>query len=182
MSGGAHALPESVPGPLRAADRGLRLIAGTLAALGALGIVALMGITLVAVIWRYWFRDPISGTGDMSQMTLIIVAGAAVAYGARHGAHVSVDLIAPLGRRVTRVTDLVMRALTLFIIGLSVYALLDKACGMERACITSTLSIEHRPFYWYLAAAMTVFAAQMAVHLAIGLATFTSDDPTETGS
>ncbi len=171
-----------IPGPLRAADRVLQRVAGALAALGALGIVALMGITLAAVIWRYWFRDPISGTGDLSQMTLIIVAGAAVAYGARHQAHVSVDLIAPLGRRVTRVTDIVMRLLTLFIIGLSVYALMDKACGLERACITSTLSIEHRPFFWYLAVAMAVYAAQVAVHLGIGIATFHGNDPTEASS
>lgn len=173
---------ENVPGPLRAADRALRWLSGALAVVGSLSIVGLMGITLVAVIWRYWFRAPISGTGDFSQMTLILVAGAAVAYGARHQAHVSVDLIAPLGRQVTRVTDIVMRALTLFIMALSVYALMDKACGMERACITSTLSIEHRPFYWYLAVTMAVYAAQVAVHLGIGIATFQGEDPTEVNS
>ncbi|WP_224816093.1 TRAP transporter small permease [Hasllibacter sp. MH4015] len=173
---------DHIPGPLRAADRALRWVSGGLAAIGALSIVGLMGLTLVAVIWRYWFRAPISGTGDISQMTLIIVAGAAVAYGARHQAHVSVDLIAPLGRRVTRITDIVMRVLTLFIIGLSVYALMDKACGLERACITSTLSIEHRPFYWYLAVAMAIYAAQVAVHLLIGIATLGGDDPNEVSS
>ncbi|WP_166486193.1 TRAP transporter small permease [Jannaschia sp. CCS1] len=178
-----HETPhDHVPGPLGAADRVLRWLSGGLAAVGALSIIGLMGITLVAVVWRYWFRAPISGTGDISQMMLIIVAGAAVAYGARHQAHVSVDLIAPLGRRVTRITDIVMRGLTLFIIGLSVYALMDKACGMERACITSTLSIEHRPFYWYLAVAMAVYAAQVAVHLGIGIATFRGTDPTEVNS
>ena len=173
---------EDVPGPLRAADRVLRWLSGGLALAGSLSIIGLMGITLVAVVWRYWFRTPISGTGDFSQMTLILVAGAAVAYGARHQAHVSVDLIAPLGRKITRVTDIAMRFLTLFIIGLSVYALMDKACGLERACITSTLSIEHRPFYWYLAVTMAVFTAQVALHLSIGIATFRGEDPTEVSS
>ncbi len=177
MSGDAPT--KAIPGPLRAADRALHWLSGLLALVGALGVIGLMGITLAAVVWRYFFRAPISGTGDISQMTLIIVAGAAVAYGARHHAHVSVDLIAPLGRRVTRITDLIMRALTLFIIGLSVYALWDKACGMERACITSNLSIEHRPFFWYLAVTMAVYAAQVAVHLGIGIATFGGDDPNE---
>lgn len=161
-------------------DRQLGRLAGLLAILGGLAIVGLMGITLAAVISRYVFRDPIFGTEDLSKMVLVLIAGAAVAYGARHQSHVSVNLISAIGgRRMTRITDLIMRILTLFILCLAVYALTKKACGAERACITSNFSIEHRPFYYYLAVAMAIYAATTAVHLVIGLCHFTGDDPNE---
>ncbi|MGR3638516.1 TRAP transporter small permease [Alterinioella nitratireducens] len=173
-------MTRATPKALLWADRQLGRLAGLLAVAGGLAIVALMVITLAAVISRYIFRDPIFGTEDLSQMVLVLVAGAAVAYGARHQSHVSVNLLGTLGgRRLTRITDLIMRALTLFILVLAVYALTKKACGSERACITANFSIEHRPFYYYLAVAMALYAVTTALHLVIGLFHFTGDDPNE---
>ena len=72
------------------ADKQLGRLAGLLAVLGGLGVFALVGITIVAVVWRYGLNDPIFGVSDLSVVTLTFVAGAAVAYGARKNAHVSV--------------------------------------------------------------------------------------------
>ena len=83
-------------------DRQLGRVAGLLAVTGAVAILALMLITIVAVTWRYGLNDPIFGIEDLSVITLTLVAGAAVAFGARHNAHVSVDVISYFfGRRVT---------------------------------------------------------------------------------
>ena len=90
-------MTRATPKPLLWADRQLGRLAGLLAVAGGLAIVALMVITLAAVISRYIFRDPIFGTEDLSQMVLVLVAGAAVAYGARHQSHVSVNLLGTLG-------------------------------------------------------------------------------------
>ena len=81
------------------------------------------------------------GISDLSVVTLTVVAGGAVAYGARHNAHVSVNVISLVaGRKVTRWTDAIMRALTIAIAGLATYALFAKACGIEKACITNNFS------------------------------------------
>ncbi len=150
------------------------------AIVGAIGILALMLIVLVAVIWRYVIQDPIFGIEDLSVLALSVVAASSVIYGARNNAHVSVNVIKYFfGRKVTRYTDLLMRLLTLTILLLAGYALIDKACGFEKACITNNLSIEHRPFFYVLSAAMFMYALHVFIQLVVGLAHFNAVDPNE---
>ena len=101
---------------------------------------------------RYFFNNPISGTEDLSAILLTVFAGASVAYGARHKSHVSIDIISRIfNPNFTRYTDQLMRAIVVFTGVLATYALLTKACGPEKACITSNFNISHRPFYYALA-------------------------------
>ena len=72
-----------------------------------------------------------------------------------------------------------MRLVSLFITALAVYALWNKACGFERACITTNLSIEHRPFYFILAIGMGFYAMLLATQAVVGLMWFNGDDPNE---
>ena len=151
-------------------DRQLGRLAGLFAVAGSLGIVILLGVTVVAVFWRYMLNAPIFGIEDISIVTLTLVAAGSVAYGARHGAHVAINVISGLfGRRVLRVTDAIMRALVAGICLLSAYALVVKACGIEKACITSNLSLEHQPYFYVLAAAMALIGLNALVQLLIGL-------------
>ncbi len=162
------------------ADKQLGHLAGLLAVLGGLGVFALVGITIIAVVWRYGLNDPIFGVSDLSVVTLTFVAGAAVAYGARKNAHVSVNVITYVAdRRITRWTDAIMRALTVAIAGLATYALFAKACGIEKACITNNFSIEHWPFYYFLGVSLAVYTLHVLVQFLIGLWHFTGDDPHE---
>ena len=161
-------------------DRLLGRMAGLLAFVASLAVVALMGITVVAVIWRYILNDPIFGIEDLSIVTLTLVAAGAVALGARQGAHVSVNVIKYFaGRSVTRITDAIMRILAVGITGLAAYALTTKACGLERGCITENLSIAPRAFYYVLAAAFVVIALTYLMHLLIGLRHWNGKDPNE---
>ncbi len=156
---------------LAAIDEQLGRLAGLFALAGAVGIVMLLGVTVVAVFWRYMLNAPIFGIEDLSIVTLSVVSAGSVAYGGRKGAHVSINLLSYVaGRHVTRVTDAVMRFAVAAISLLAAYALVTKACGLEKACITSNLAIEHRPFFFVLAAAMGLYGLNMAVHLLIGLA------------
>lgn len=171
------------PRVLARLDRLLGLLAELLAWIGAAAIVALMGITVVAVFWRYVLNDPIFGIEDLSIISLTLVAGAAVAYGGRRGAHVSVDVISYVAdRRTKRYTDAAMRVAAIGILGLATWALYAKACGPEKACITSNFSISHRPFYYYLGVAICVYTLQVAVEFLISLFHFHADDPNEVGT
>ena len=164
------------------ADRLLTLAAGLLAWIGGMAIVALMSITVVAVFFRYVMNDPIFGIEDLSIIALTVVAGASVAYGGRHGAHVSVDVIS-FGKRpaLMRVTDTVMRVLALGILGLATWSLFAKACGMEKACITGNFSIEHRPYYYFLGVCLGVYTLQVLVELLAGLLPEADSDLREGG-
>ncbi len=160
------------------ADRLVGWLAGLMALIGGLGIAALVVITLVAVLWRYGFNNPIFGISDLSVVTLTVVAGSAVAYGARHGAHVSVNVIGYVAdRRLLRWSDAAMRMATVGIAGLATWSLFTKACGIEKACITNNFSIEHRLFYWFLGLALGLYTLQVLVQLLTGLWHFRGDDP-----
>ena len=124
---------------------------------------------------------PIFGIEDLSIVTLTVVAAGSVAYGGRKGAHVSINLLSYVGGRgLTRVTDPLMRLAVAAISLLAAYALVTKACGLEKACITSNLSIEHEPCFYVLAAAMGLYGLTIALHLLIGLFHWNaSRDPNE---
>lgn len=161
-------------------EKALSYTANGIVWVGALGITGLMALTVVGVIWRYVLNDPIFGIGDVSKLTLIVVAACSVAHGAAKQAHVNVNVIKWfVGRGVTRFTDVVMRGLAVFIAALAAYALVTRACGFEKACITENLSIEHTVFYYILAVAMGFIALNFLAHLVTGLRTFATTDPNE---
>ena len=158
----------------------LSQLAKVTALIGATGIIALMLVTIVAVFWRYVVNDPIFGISDISVLILSVVAAASVYYGSRHNAHVSVNVIKYFaGRKVTRITDIIMRTLALGILGMASYALFVKACGFDEACVTDNLSIEHRPFFYILAVSMLLIALHILWQLLVGIKHFNSEDPNE---
>lgn len=171
-------MADQTPGALLWADKWLGRLAGLIAVVGAVGMAGLMLITVVAVTWRYGFNDPIFGIEDLSVVTLTLVAAGSVAYGARHGSHVSVNIIGfVFGRAVTRYTDALMRLLTFAVAGLAAYALFTRACGIEKACITNNFSIEHRPFYYVLGVAMLLYSLHVLIQFLVGLVHFAGEDP-----
>ena len=106
-----------------AAEKGLAWLdkaAGALAVLGAAAVVLLVVLTVVAVVFRYLLDDPIFGIDDLSQVGLSLAVAGSIAYGGRIGAHVHVDVLNMVGgRKVTRYTDILARALGAFIVGLT---------------------------------------------------------------
>lgn len=156
--------------------------ASVLAVLGAAAIVLLVGLTVTAVAFRYVLNDPIFGIDDLSQVGLSLAVAGSIAYGGRAGAHVHVDVLHMIGgRRVTRYTDILVRAIGAFIVGLTAYALLRQGmCGTRCGHFTANLAIPHLPFYMVLAASMAVYALILALELVVGVLRFGAGvDPNE---
>lgn len=174
-------MDERAPAAGSGAGRALGLLAGAMGVLGGLALYALMGVTLVSVIWRYLLRDPIFGIEDLSTMALTVFVAGAVAWGAWRGAHVSVNVISRLaGRRVTRATDALARLLGLCIVGFAAWGLAVKGtCGMPCGAMTPNMGIVHSPFYFVLSAGFAVYALILAWQLALGLKHWRGDDPNE---
>ncbi|WP_424968305.1 TRAP transporter small permease [Dinoroseobacter sp. S375] len=170
-----------LPAPLGTVERGLHWIAGLFALAGGLALAVLGAVTGVSVFWRYVLRDPIFGIEDISTMALTVVVAGAVAYGAVHQSHVSVNVIKYAGGRgLTRVTDVAARLGGIAICSFAAYGLVTKgSCGMPCGAMTSNLGIIHTPFYYGLAAAMGFYAALLVLHLIIGLLHWSGTDPNE---
>ncbi|MGI9449100.1 MAG: TRAP transporter small permease [Geminicoccaceae bacterium] len=158
----------------------LNLLTGLLAFVGSIGVAALLAVTVLAVVWRYVLKDPIFGIGDLSVLILSVVTAGAIAYGAGTGAHVGVNVIGRVASRaITRWTDALMRMLAASTCALASFALIDHACGIEKACITENLSVEHEPFYYVLSLAMALMALTYAAQFLIGLLHWSGRDPNE---
>ncbi len=171
----------SKPAPLQRFERLLEFVAQMFAVVGGVALVGLMGVTLVAVIWRYLLNDPIFGIEDISTMTLTVVVASAIAYGAFHQAHVSVNVVKFFfDRPTTRYTDLLFRLLGIAMLSVASYALVKKGqCGFECGSITNNLSIVHTPFYYVLAVAVAFYAVLLVQQLLLGLRHWSGDDPNE---
>ena len=163
------------------AGRWFHKIANLFAVVGGIGLFVLMGVTVVSVFWRYALRDPIFGVGDLSSMSLVVVVAAGVAYGAVHGVHISVDIISSfVGRGVKRITDLVVRTLSVLICGFGAWALAVKGgCGLPCGAVTQNLNIVHTPYYYLLSASLTLTAAFLLYQLIVGLKHWSGTDPNE---
>lgn len=147
------------------------MVSTLLAVVGAAATILLVGVTVVAVLFRYVFNDPIFGIDDISTMLLSVVVAGSIAYGGRVGAHVHVDVLDMVGgRRVTRVTDILVRVFGIAIVGLTAFALFDQSlCGARCGYFTPNLAIPHLPMYWLVAAAMAAYSAVLFLELVIGL-------------
>lgn len=163
------------------ADRWFHRIANLFAVVAGVGLFVLMGITVVSVFWRYALRDPIFGIGDLSSMSLVVVVAGGVAYGAVHGVHISVDIISSfVGRKVKRVTDLIVRALSVLICGFAAWALAIKgSCGLPCGAVTQNINIVHTPFYYLLSATLALTAGFIFYQLIVGLKHWSGADPSE---
>lgn len=157
-------------------------VSGVLAVAGGAATVFLVVLTVVAVFFRYVLNNPIFGVDDLSQVALSVVVAGSIAYGARAGAHVHVDILGMVGgRKVTRYTDVFVRAVGALIVGLAAYGLIDQGlCGMRCGNFTPNLTIPHFPFYMLLAGSMAVYSVILAFELVFGLIHFRADeDPNE---
>ncbi len=156
-------------------------VAAAFAVAGGVALAVLLGITVAEVFWRYVLNDSLLWIEDVSTMSLAVVVAAAVAYGAREGSHVCVNLIARFaGRRVTRVTDAVARLLGVGATAAAAYALfVHGSCGLPCGDVTGSVSIPHLPFYYALGASLAAYGLLLLSQLLLGFAVWHAEDPNE---
>ena len=135
-----------------------------------LAVVILVALTVIAVVGRYVFGQPIYGIEDVSRVLLAFVVAGSIAYGARRGAHVHVDVISMKGNRgLLRVTDLIARLIGIGVAFFTAYALFTKGlCGKACGFFTPNLSIPYMPFYFALSFGMALFGLILLADLVRG--------------
>jgi TRAP-type C4-dicarboxylate transport system permease small subunit len=128
--------------------------------LGGLILFILMGMTVLDVVFRYVLNAPIGGSQDISIVLLVVIVACSIAYGARTGAHVSVDLFGHLfGPTFARVSDILVRIFAAGVTAVWSWQLFRSgrvATQLEEG--TLLLAIPFEPFYQVLAIGVWLYA------------------------
>jgi TRAP-type C4-dicarboxylate transport system permease small subunit len=126
-----------------------------------IGSIFLIGIaltTLFGATARYLFDQPIFGMSDIVVVMMVLVVAGSVSLAALRNEHIEMTI--PIFRWVKMRAALVLRSVSTAIVSaICAYALMDQACGFERACITGDVSISHYSLYWVLASAFALLSA-----------------------
>ena len=127
---------------------------------GGLMIVSLMGITVIDVTLRYFFSSPIFGARDVSKLIMLTVVALSVAYSARTGGQVSIELFAGMmGPRITRCTEVFVRLIAIVMLIILTWRLwLSGLHASEFGEASLALEIPFRPFYFILSLGMLLYA------------------------
>lgn len=124
-------------------DRAVRFMAIA----GGLVLIFMVCVTVVDVFLRKFFNAPMFGTQDVSMMALILVVFFGMAYCARVGGHVAVDLINGANPKLLRITDIFINLLGTFVVGaLAVRAGVETYRDFIGVRATNLLPIPYWPF------------------------------------
>jgi TRAP-type C4-dicarboxylate transport system permease small subunit len=128
-----------------------------LAVLGGAALLGLAATALVAVFFRYQLRRPIFGAEDLLVMALAVVVAISVVVAGRHGTHVAIRVNFGDGL-FGRTVELVGKLIAVGICAFVAFTMLTQACGPEKACVTSNLTLSHRPLYVLLSASFAALS------------------------
>ena len=155
-------------------DRAVRFIAlwG-----GGLMIVSLMGITVIDVTLRYFFGSPIFGARDVSKLIMLTIVALSVAYSARTGGQVSIELFTGMmGPHITRFTEVFVRLIAIVMLIILTWRLWISGLNASKFGETSlALEIPFKPFYFILSIGMLLYAVVLIAELPLFLRGRTTD-------
>ena len=134
---------------------------------GGLMIVSLMGITVIDVILRYFFNSPIFGARDVSKLILLTAVALSVAYSARTGGQVSIELFSDMmGPRIIRWTEVFVRFIAIVMLFFLAWRLwVSGLNASEFGEASLALEIPFRPFYFILSLGMLLYAVVLIVEI-----------------
>jgi TRAP-type transport system small permease protein len=136
-----------------------------LGVLAACVLFAMMMLTFVDVILRYWFNAPLRGSFEVTEILMAVLIFSGLPLVSRRGEHVAIDTFdRMLPRLLQRVLPPVVNLLCAAVLFGMAWLLAGRAARFANAGdVTQTLKIGIAPFV-YLMAALTLVTA--LVHLA----------------
>jgi len=146
---------------LRLLDRVLHLLAYWV---GGLFLVGLVGATIVDVSLRHsnqFFGNPLFyGSHDISRLLLLLTVGLSLAYGARTGASVAVEIFERfIGPKINRWFQTIIRAFAGSLMSVAAYHLFWAGIKSRKYMEgTQELNIPLEPFYYVFATGVGLYA------------------------
>ena len=122
-------------------------------------LLILTGLTVADVARRYLFNAPIHGARDVAKLLLLVMVALSVAYSARTGGQVAIEVFSrrmgPRLRQWTAVGTRMAGALVLTVMAVRLWSAGDNAGRFGEASLE--LGISYAPFYWILSLGMALY-------------------------
>jgi len=152
---------------------------------GGLVLMAVMGVTVVDVAFRYLINKPIGGSFDYSTVLLVLIVACAIPYGGRTGAHVTADLFTHLmGPTVDRIVGIVVKFCLVGLVGIWAWQLHLAGRSASRLGEATLLTdIPFEPFYQALALGVAIYAVVLLLEaILLAVTGFVPPHPDVAGS
>lgn len=153
---------------MRGFDQTLKLI--TLFAGGlTLGAMTLFSVFNV-LIMRKALNTPIQGAEDLLILMLVLIVAISIPFGARSGAHIEIEMLAPyMSRTVSRASLIIVKIMGLVLLVVMAWRLwVSGGDAVRFGETTQQLLISYEPFYYVLSISVAVYAFVLAVEI-VGL-------------
>jgi TRAP-type C4-dicarboxylate transport system permease small subunit len=138
---------------------------------GGAMLLALAGLTVVEVIRRYFFNAPIHGARDVAKLALLTMVALSVAYSARTGGQVAIELFSQrMGQRWRHWTAMGTRVaggMMLMVMAVRLWTSGVNAGRFGEASLE--LGISHTSFYWILCLGMALYGLVLFSEAALRL-------------
>jgi TRAP-type C4-dicarboxylate transport system permease small subunit len=134
-------------------------------------LFALMAITCIDVIGRYFFNAPLVGAFEMTEVAMALLIYAALPLVTLREEHVSIDLLGTvISQRWRRVQELVVSAVSVALLVLVAWAVFQKAGSVaEVGLYTDSLRIPMAPVAYFISL-VALFTAGLMAFLSISKA------------
>jgi len=138
---------------------------------GGLMLTGLMGLTVVDVVMRYLFNAPIYGARDVAKLILLIMVALSVAYSARTGGQVSIEVFSSMmGPRVLRWIEVFVRSVASVMLVVLTWRLWYSGQNAGKFGEASmALQIPFKPFYFILSVGMFLYAVVLIAEISLYL-------------
>jgi len=134
---------------------------------GGLMLVGLMGLTVVDVVMRYIFNSPVFGARDAAKLILLILVALSVAYSARTGGQISIEVFnRMMGPRLLRWAEVFVRFVATAMLLVLTWRLWHSGQYAGKFGEASlALQIPFKPFYFILAVGMFLYAVVLIAEI-----------------
>lgn len=128
----------------------IRRVNKTLHYLAGATIIVLMLAIVANVLGRQFFRSPVRGTVELTEMAMVVMVYLGFAYAEHQGDHISVDIAYNyLPRLIQNILSVVNGLFATVVIGLVAWRLSDFAGVLERGgYVTQILRLPQAPVAW----------------------------------
>lgn len=130
-------------------------------------LLGLMGLTVVDVVLRFFFKAPLYGARDVAKLMLLVMVALSVAYSARTGGQVIIEFFSRrMGPRLATCTEAGARMAAVAMLLILSWQLWR--CGRTATLFgeaSLALQIPFGPFYFLLAIGVLLYAALLVVEL-----------------
>jgi TRAP-type C4-dicarboxylate transport system permease small subunit len=132
-------------------------------------LLALMALTVLDVVRRYGFNAPIYGARDVAKLMLLCLLAFSVAYSARTGGQVAIELFSQrLAPSLRRVLAIAVRLTAIPLLVILTWQLIDSGINAGRFGEASlALLLPFAPFYAILALGMGLYALVLLVEVGL---------------